>query len=95
MPRALTLILLAACGRSPAPASPHANAIDRDRAVEIARATATQDGYDLSRYKLDFVKEEPATWWVQFVVVPVPPPGGFFAVYVDRRDGAARLVPGK
>ena len=71
--------------------------ISEERAVEIARETAEQEGYDLSIYELRSVEfnEEGNRYWVHFEHAPPTPPGGHFSVDVNATSEEARLVRGE
>ena len=93
-------LLLGACtdsGTSDAGKKPEA-LLGRDDALAIAREKAVAEGFDLAKYRLDTfggVRNEAATEWsFVFLCAPVPPPGCYFSVAVDRRSGIATLYRG-
>jgi hypothetical protein len=70
----------------------------RAEALEVARQAAVGHGYDLDKYKLDAfgeeLSEDKKSWVFVFLCKPVPPPGCYFMVTVDRATGTTILDRG-
>jgi hypothetical protein len=74
-------------------------ALSRDEALAVARKAAEAHGYDLARYELDTfprsLSEDGSEWSFYYHCKPLPPPGCFFNVTVNRRTGASRVSKGE
>jgi hypothetical protein len=81
-------------------AGPGANElISYERALEISRAAATKQGYDLSKYSLDTFGDSKGAgegiWLIGYKCQPDPPPPDCgFLVVVDRKSGEAKVMSG-
>jgi len=77
--------------------APKQELISYEHAVQISRKAATENGYDLSKYKLDTFGNpgaEEGKWLVVYHCTPTPPPGCAFMVVVDRKTGVTEIHPG-
>jgi hypothetical protein len=86
------ILWITACGDS--------RSISYERAIEISRKTAEQNGYDLNKYALDTFGDPTGggneEWLIGYHCSPEPPrPGCAFLVAVDRRTGNAQLYRGQ
>ncbi len=72
--------------------------ISYERALEISRKAAVDQGYNITEYKLDSFGDpgaEAGKWLIVYNCAPVASPGCSFMVVVDRKTGLTEIHPGE
>jgi hypothetical protein len=97
-------MLVAACAggdhAQPTPVAPTTPKplLNRDQALELAKAAAKDQGYDLSKYRLSTFGDETmggeSEFGFDYLCMPIGPPGCGFLAVVDRRTGAVEIMRG-
>ena len=96
-----SIVLAAGCARGelaqPTPVAPKP-LLDRTQALELAKAAAKEQGFDLSKHRLSTFGDETmggdSEFGFDFLCMPIGPPGCGFLAVVDRRTGTVEILRG-